>query len=100
MRVNLDACIQCGLCVRACREVQVNDVIGMPIAVTAKIVFDFDESYGRVDLRGLWRMCPGLSDGRADALGDARRRIRPALIYADRKVDSLCPFCASAVKSL
>ena len=29
MRVNLDACIQCNLCVRACREVQVNDVIGM-----------------------------------------------------------------------
>ena len=29
MRVNLDACISCGLCVRACREVQVNDVIGM-----------------------------------------------------------------------
>ncbi|MGH7159718.1 MAG: 2Fe-2S iron-sulfur cluster-binding protein, partial [Acetobacteraceae bacterium] len=28
MRVNLDACIQCTLCVRACREVQVNDVIG------------------------------------------------------------------------
>ncbi|WP_204302766.1 4Fe-4S binding protein, partial [Stenotrophomonas maltophilia] len=27
MSVNLDACIQCGLCVRACREVQVNDVI-------------------------------------------------------------------------
>src|SRR5205085_5043184 len=24
MRVNLDACIQCNLCVRACREVQVN----------------------------------------------------------------------------
>ncbi|MGH7035440.1 MAG: 2Fe-2S iron-sulfur cluster-binding protein, partial [Stellaceae bacterium] len=29
MAVNLDACIQCNLCVRACREVQVNDVIGM-----------------------------------------------------------------------
>ena len=29
MRVNLDSCISCGLCVRACREVQVNDVIGM-----------------------------------------------------------------------
>lgn len=27
--VNLDACITCGACVRACREVQVNDVIGM-----------------------------------------------------------------------
>ena len=29
MAVNHDACIQCNLCVRACREVQVNDVIGM-----------------------------------------------------------------------
>ncbi len=29
MSVNLDACISCNLCVRACREVQVNDVIGM-----------------------------------------------------------------------
>ena len=29
MSVNLDACINCNLCVRACREVQVNDVIGM-----------------------------------------------------------------------
>ena len=28
MKVNLDACIHCNLCVRACREVQVNDVIG------------------------------------------------------------------------
>src|SRR5260370_41807535 len=26
MAVNLDACIHCNLCVRACREVQVNDV--------------------------------------------------------------------------
>ena len=27
--VNLDACISCNLCVRACRDVQVNDVLGM-----------------------------------------------------------------------
>ena len=27
--VNLDACIHCNLCVRACREGQLNDVIGM-----------------------------------------------------------------------
>ena len=47
MRVNLDACIQCGLCVRACREVQVNDVIGMAYRnATAKIVFDFDDPMG------------------------------------------------------
>src|SRR5258708_13585714 len=29
MRVNLDACIQCGLCLRAYREVQANHVIAI-----------------------------------------------------------------------
>src|SRR5579864_3486037 len=44
MAVNLDACIQCNLCVRACREVQVNDVIGMAgRGFGEKIVFDFDD---------------------------------------------------------
>src|SRR5690606_4477081 len=44
MRVNLDACINCGLCVRACREVQVNDVIGMAYrGHGAKVIFDFDD---------------------------------------------------------
>ena len=48
MRVNLDSCIQCGLCVRACREVQVNDVIGMAHrGANAKIVFDFDDPMGQ-----------------------------------------------------
>ena len=47
MRVNLDACIHCNLCVRACREVQVNDVIGMAgRGADAKIVFDFDDPMG------------------------------------------------------
>src|SRR3984957_8672802 len=44
MAVNLDSCIQCNLCVRACREVQVNDVIGMAgRGHLEKIVFDFDD---------------------------------------------------------
>src|SRR5260370_36959106 len=47
MSVNLDACIQCGLCVRACREVQVNDVIGMAYrSHGSKIVFDLDDPMG------------------------------------------------------
>ena len=47
MSVNLDACIQCNLCVRACREVQVNDVIGMAYrGEQSKIVFDFDDPMG------------------------------------------------------
>ncbi len=47
MHVALDACIQCNLCVRACREVQVNDVIGMALrGHQARIVFDFDDPMG------------------------------------------------------
>jgi formate dehydrogenase major subunit len=47
MRVNLDACIHCNLCVRACREVQVNDVIGLAYrGIGSKIVFDFDDAMG------------------------------------------------------
>src|SRR5205807_1099634 len=44
MAVNLDACIQCTLCVRACREVQANDVMGMAgRGYGEKIDFDFDD---------------------------------------------------------
>jgi formate dehydrogenase major subunit len=47
MTVRLDACIQCTRCVRACREVQVNDVIGYAgRGHGAHIVFDFDDPMG------------------------------------------------------
>ena len=47
MAVNLDACIQCTRCVRACREEQVNDVIGYAYrGEGAKIVFDMDDPMG------------------------------------------------------
>ena len=74
MRVNLDACIHCNLCVRACREVQVNDVIGMSgRGHDARITFDQADPMGRQYLRGLWRMRTGLPDGCADARTCARR---------------------------
>src|SRR5689334_13080925 len=45
--VNLDACIQCTRCLRACREEQVNDVIGLAFrGDQAKIVFDMDDAMG------------------------------------------------------
>ena len=47
MAVNLDACIQCTRCVRACREEQVNDVIGFAFrGAHSKIVFDLDDPMG------------------------------------------------------
>ena len=71
--VHLDACIQCGRCVRACREEQVNDVIGY--AFRGEHVEDRvrpRRSDGRLDVRRLRRMRAGVPDRRADA--GARRR--------------------------
>jgi formate dehydrogenase major subunit len=47
IEVRLDACIQCTRCVRACREVQVHDVIGYAFrGHGSKIVFDLDDPMG------------------------------------------------------
>ena len=94
MAVNLDACIQCNLCVRACREVQVNDVIGMAgRGYTEKIVFDFDDPDGSVDLRRLRGMRAGLPDRRADARDSAWTTPMCAPQFPDREVHSVCPYC-------
>ena len=93
MRVNLDACIQCSLCVRACREVQVNDVIGMAYRNhDAKIVFDFDDPMGEstcVACGECVQACPTGALMPAVMLDENQTRVT----YPDRKVDSLCPFC-------
>jgi formate dehydrogenase major subunit len=93
MRVNLDACIQCGLCVRACREVQVNDVIGMAYRNHgAKIVFDFDDPMGEstcVACGECVQACPTGALMPSALLDSNQTRVH----WADKKVDSLCPFC-------
>src|SRR5882757_5631791 len=93
MRVNLDSCIQCGLCVRACREVQVNDVIGMAYrSHGSKIVFDFDDPMGEstcVACGECVQACPTGALMPAVMLDENQTRVT----YADRKVDSLCPYC-------
>ena len=74
MAVNLDACIQCNLCVRACREVQVNDVIGMAgRGHGEKIVFDFDDPMGNSTCVACGECVQACPDRRADA-GDAGQR--------------------------
>lgn len=93
MRVNLDACIQCGLCLRGCREIQGNDVIGMAWRnAGVKIVFDFDDAMGAstcVACGECVQACPTGALMPASLLDAAQTRV----VYADRKVDSLCPFC-------
>ncbi len=93
MRVNLDACIQCNLCVRACREVQVNDVIGMAYRnAEAKVVFDFDDPMGSstcVACGECVQACPTGALMPAAYLNEAEQRVS----WPDKKVDSLCPYC-------
>ncbi|WP_300301768.1 formate dehydrogenase subunit alpha [Ferrovibrio sp.] len=93
MAVNLDACIQCNLCVRACREVQGNDVIGMAFrGHHAGIVFDFGDPMGQstcVACGECVQACPtgALLPG---TLVDEHNR---GVAKATQQVDSLCPFC-------
>ena len=86
--VNLDACIQCTRCVRACRDEQVNDVIGLAFrGENAKIVFDQDDPMGAstcVACGECVQACP------TGALMPARE---VALNIPDKQVDSVCPYC-------
>ncbi|MBV9261295.1 MAG: molybdopterin-dependent oxidoreductase, partial [Pseudolabrys sp.] len=93
MAVNLDACIQCNLCVRACREVQVNDVIGMAgRGHLEKIVFDFDDPMGNstcVACGECVRVCPTGALMPSSLVDRNNTRTE----YADKNVDSVCPYC-------
>ena len=88
MAVNLDACIQCTRCVRACREEQVNDVIGYAYrGAHSKIVFDLDDPMGAstcVACGECVQACP------TGALAPAHEAF---LREIDRKIASVCPYC-------
>jgi len=88
MDVNLDACIQCTRCVRACREEQVNGVIGYAHrGPGSKIVFDFDDPMGEstcVACGECVQACP------TGALAPAKNAYQ---VVADKQVHSVCPFC-------
>ena len=93
MAVNLDACIHCNLCVRACREVQVNDVIGMAgRGITEQIVFDFGDPMGAstcVACGECVQACPTGALMPSSLLDE--RNVRTE--FPDRTVNSVCPYC-------
>ena len=88
MAVNMDACIQCNRCVRACREEQVNDVIGYAMRGShSEIVFDLNDPMGDstcVACGECVQACP---------TGALMPKSRIGSQSGDRKVDSVCPFC-------
>jgi formate dehydrogenase major subunit len=86
--VNLDACIQCTRCLRACRDEQVNDVIGLAFRGDhAQIVFDMNDPMGAstcVACGECVQACP------TGALMPARGA---AMNVPDKQVESVCPYC-------
>jgi formate dehydrogenase major subunit len=93
MSVNLDACIHCNLCVRACRDVQVNDVIGMAHrGADAKVVFDFDDPMGESTCVACGECVQACPTGALmeSALLDAQQTRTE---WPDKQVDSVCPYC-------
>ena len=88
MAVNLDACIQCNRCVRACREEQVNDVIGYAMRGShSEIVFDLADPMGDstcVACGECVQACP---------TGALMPKTQVGSQVVDKKVDSVCPFC-------
>ena len=113
--VNLDACIQCTRCLRACRDEQANDVIGLAFrGAASKIVFDLDDPMAFSSCVGCGecvQACPtgalapasvvgalaptsvvGASAPAARA-GEAAPAQGTSRAVADRSVDSVCPYC-------
>jgi formate dehydrogenase major subunit len=88
MLVNLDACIQCTRCVRACREEQVNDVIGFANrGAGTNIVFDLADPMGAstcVACGECVQACPTGALMPKSLVGSQE---------VDKEVPSVCPFC-------
>ena len=86
--VNLEACIQCTRCLRACREVQVNNVIGYAgRGARSRIAFDIDDPMGNSSCVACGECVQACPTG---ALMPANR---VGLEPIDKKIDSICPYC-------
>jgi formate dehydrogenase major subunit len=83
--VHLDACIQCTRCIRACRDEQVNDVLGMALRGSpSQIVFDQGDAVAS-------STCVACGECVAACPTGALRL--PVHEPATKAVDTLCPYC-------
>ena len=86
--VNLDACIQCTRCLRACRDEQGNDVIGLALrGAHATISFDAGDPLGQSSCVACGECVQACPTG---ALMPARGA---GLVAITKQVDSVCPYC-------
>jgi formate dehydrogenase major subunit len=88
MAVNLDACIQCTRCIRACRETQGNDVLGLAFrGGHAQIVFDQNDPMGASTCVACGECVQACPTGAIAPANGAYAKPSQA------QVDSVCPFC-------
>ncbi len=94
IHVDHGACIDCTLCLRACREVQHNDVIGMAArGFATRVSFDFDDPMGEstcVACGECVAVCPTgalMPATLVDAAGNGDRAAAPSLGR------TVCAFC-------
>ncbi len=94
MSVSLDACISCGLCVRACREVQVNDVIGMSgRGMEALPTFDLADPMGDSTCVACGECVQACPTGALMPATVVDENLVGDRADFDREVTSVCPFC-------
>jgi formate dehydrogenase major subunit len=86
--VNMDACIQCTRCLRACRDEQNNDVIGLAMrGHHASIVFDLDDPMAESTCVACGECVEACPTGALMPAKDV------AMVEPDKKVASVCPYC-------
>ena len=100
MTVSLDACIQCGLCIRACRDVQVNDVLGMSgRGADSYPVFDMNNPMGDSSCVGCGECVQACPTG-ALIETSLLDKNNDQTIFPEKKIKSLCPFCGVGCQTL
>lgn len=83
IRFNPDACIVCTRCIRACHDIQGNDVIGL--SRRGEIVFDAGAAMGASSCVGCGECVAACPTGALQSKALAIKECTP--------VDSLCPYC-------
>lgn len=94
MAVNLDACIACNLCTRACRDVQVNDVIGMGFRGDHhRPVFDLDDAMADSTCVACGECVAACPTGALAPKSILDPATQAGTREVEREVASVCPYC-------
>lgn len=86
IKFNLEACIRCTRCVRACREEQGNDVLGLAKRGNdAHIIFDLDDEVALSSCVSCGECVQACPTGALSITAD--------IVEAEKVVPSACPYC-------